>query len=121
MDALEKLKAACSMAAVKKEIPLPNGTTFDFFITPMTLAERSKAEANARSKDPTDFALRLLISKAKDENNELLFNVGHLPGLKNQLPAAVVEKICLSLMGEELEEVQGETKLKSTRTKTKKR
>lgn len=121
MDALERLKAACSMAAIKKEIPLPDGTSFDFFITPMTLSERSKAQANARSQDPTDFALRLLIGKAKDENNELLFNVGHLPGLKNQLPAAVVEKICLSIMGEELEEVQEETKLKSTKSRTKKR
>ena len=121
MDALERLKAACSMAAVKKEIPLPDGTSFDFFITPMTLSERSKAQANARSQDPTDFALRLLIDKAKDENNELLFNVGHLPGLIHQLPAEVVEKICLSIMGEELEEVQEETKLKSTKSRTKKR
>jgi len=121
MDALEKLKAACSMSAVKKEIPLPDGTTFDFYVTPMTLAERSKAQVNARSEDPTEFALRLLISKAKDENNELLFNVGHLPGLKNALPAALVEKIMLSLMGEELEEVQEDLKLKSTKSKTKKR
>ena len=30
MDALERLKAACSMAAVKKEIPLPDKISEEF-------------------------------------------------------------------------------------------
>ena len=39
MDALERLKAACSMASVKKQNPMPNGTTFDFYTTPLTISE----------------------------------------------------------------------------------
>lgn len=125
MDALERLKAACSMASVKRQIPMPNGSTFDFYSTPLTLAEKAVAQNSPKGNDPTEFGLRLLINKAKDENGELLFHVGHLPGLRNSLPADVVEKIMVSFIEEnkedEQEEVQKEISLKSDKPATKKR
>tara|TARA_B100001250_G_scaffold402777_1_gene416334 strand:- start:284 stop:664 length:381 start_codon:yes stop_codon:yes gene_type:complete len=121
MDALERLKAAVSMAAIKKEIDLPDGTTFDFYMTPMTLAEREKAKKRAKSDDATEFALMLLVNKAMDINNESLFHVGNIPELRNALPATLVEKILMGLIGEEEEEVQNELDVKSISKVTKKR
>lgn len=122
MEALERLKASVSMAAVKKEVDLPDGTTFDFYMTPMTLAERERAKKGAKSEDPTDFALRLLVNKAFDINNEKLFHVGEIPELRNSLPATLVEKILIELIGEEEdEEVQNELDVKSVSKETKKR
>ena len=77
MDALEELKAACSMATVRKEIPLPNGKLFEFYMTPMTLAERSRAQKMSKENDTTDFALRLLVDKAMNQDNEKRFHIGH--------------------------------------------
>ena len=56
-------------------------------MTPLTLAERSRAQKQARSDDVTDFALQLLVSKAKDENGVPLFAVGEIADLRNVLPA----------------------------------
>tara|TARA_R100000781_G_scaffold100739_1_gene64231 strand:- start:7948 stop:8337 length:390 start_codon:yes stop_codon:yes gene_type:complete len=124
MDALTRLKAAVSMAAIKKEVPLPDGTNFEFYMTPMTLAERAKAKKMTKSEDPTDFALRLLINKAKDKNDEPLFHVGNLPELRNELPATLVEQLMVQLIGEDEEEegeVQKELDVKSLGEGTKKR
>ena len=123
MDALEELKAAVSMASVRKAIPLPNGKDFEFFMTPMTLAERERAKKMAKTDDSTDFALRLLVEKAMDKNNEKRFHVGHLPGLRNALPATLVEKIMMAMIGEEdddQDEVQEELSIKSTSKRVKK-
>ena len=124
MDALEELKAACSMASVKKSIPLPNGKDFEFYMTPMTLAEREKAKRMAKSDDATDFALNLLIDKAMTVNNEKRFHVGHKPELRNALPATLVEKIMMQLLGDNEQnddEVQNELDVKSVSKETKKR
>ena len=121
MDALEELKAAVSMASVRKAIPLPNGKDFEFYMTPMTLAERERAKKMSKADDATDFALRLLVEKAMDKNNEKRFHVGHLPGLRNSLPATLVEKIMMAMIGEdEPEEVQEELSIKSPSKRVKK-
>ena len=101
MRALDKLKAAVSMKAVRKSIELPNGTDFEFWMTPLTLAERGKAQKAARSDDTTDFALQLLVSKSRDENNSPLFHQGDLAELRNSLPATVVEGLMLLLLGDQ--------------------
>ena len=123
MDALDELKAACSMATVRKEIPLPNGKLFEFYMTPMTLAERSRAQKMSKENDTTDFALRLLVDKAMNQDNEKRFHIGHLPGLRNELPATLVEKLMMALIGEdeEDEEVQKDLNIKSVSKEPKKR
>jgi len=123
MDALDELKAACSMATVRKEIALPNGKLFEFYMTPMTLAERSRAQKMSKENDTTDFALRLLIDKAMNQDNEKRFHIGHLPGLRNELPATLVEKLMMALIGEdeEDEEVQKDLNIKSVSKEPKKR
>jgi hypothetical protein len=75
----------------------------------------------SKADDATDFALRLLVEKAMDKNNEKRFHVGHLPGLRNSLPATLVEKIMMAMIGEdEPEEVQEELSIKSPSKRAKK-
>ena len=112
--ALDRLKKSVSMKPARRAVELPDGSEFEFWMTPLTLAERTRAQKQAKSDDATDFALQLLVTKAKDENNRALFNVGELAEMRNELPASVVEALMLQLIGEvEEEEEEEEVDLKS--------
>ena len=102
--ALERLKKSVSMKPQRKAVDLPDGSEFEYWMTPLTLAERSRAQKQAKSDDATDFALQLLVAKATDENGGRLFNAGDLAELRNALPAHVVEALMLQLLAD----VQGE-------------
>ena len=100
-SALERLKKSVSMKPQRKAVELPDGSEFEYWMTPLTLAERSRAQKQAKSDDATDFALQLLVSKATDENGARLFNVGDLAELRNALPANVVEALMLQLLADD--------------------
>ena len=109
MNALEKLKAACSMKAYQKTVGLPDESEFAFWMTPLTIAERQRAQKQSKSEDAIDFALQLLISKATDENGTKLFAPGTVAEIRNDLPASVIDALILELLdsgesGEEDEE-----------------
>ena len=99
--ALERLKKSVSMKPQRKAVDLPDGSEFEYWMTPLTLAERSRAQKQAKSDDATDFALQLLVAKAIDEHGQRLFNVGDLAELRNALPASVVEALMLQLLAED--------------------
>jgi hypothetical protein len=65
------------------------------------LAERSRAQKQAKSDDATDFALLLLVAKATDENGGRLFNAGDVAELRNEYPANVVEALMLQLLADD--------------------
>ena len=96
MRAIDRLKAAVHMQPEKKSVELPDGSDFDFYMTPLTLAQRKRAQKQAKSDDATDFALQLLISVARDENNMPLFTAGDLAEMRNSLPAQLVDKLMLA-------------------------
>ena len=98
MRALDRLKKAVNMASTRRSVELPDGSEFEFFMTPLTLAERSKAQKQAKSDDATDFALQLLVTKAVDENGQKMFSPGELAELRNELPASVVEALMMQLI-----------------------
>ena len=104
------------MKAQRRVAELPDGSDFEWFMTPLTLAERTKAQKQAKSDDATDFALQLLVSKAKDNNGVPLFNQGDIADLRNMLPAAVVESLMLQLVNEQQEEEEDETNSKSLKS-----
>ena len=108
--ALDRLTKAVSMKPQRKSVTLPNGEEFEFWMTPLTLAERTRSQKQARSDDTTDLALQLLVSKAKDENGAPLFNQGEIADLRNALPASVVESLMLHLIGEQEEEEEYDMK-----------
>ena len=108
--ALDRLKKAVSMKPQRRTVDLPDGGEFEFYMTPLTLAERSRAQKQAKSDDATDFALQLLVSKAKDSGGMPLFNQGEIADLRNVLPASVVEALMLQLIGEQEEEEEWDMK-----------
>ena len=110
-SALDRLKKSVSMSATRRAVELPDGTEFEFFMTPLTLAERGRAQKQAKSDDATDFALQLLVAKATDENGMKMFSPGEVAELRNELPASVVEALMLQLLQEpEAEEVESDPK-----------
>ena len=100
MRALDRLKAATSMQPTRKAVELPDGSEFEYWMTPLTLAERSRAQKQAKSDDATDFALQLLVAKATDELGQKLFAPGEIAELRNALPASVVESLMLQLLAD---------------------
>ena len=120
MNALQKLKEACSMAAQQKDIDLPNGSAFTFWMTPLTCAERQRAQKQSKTEDPIDFALQVLIAKAKDENGVALFPAGNVAEIRNDLPASVVDKLITVLLTDEKSEEDEEDSPKQSKSNSKK-
>ena len=98
---LERLQKAISMKPQRKAVVLPNGTEYEFWMTPLTLAERKRAQKQAGSDDMNDVALLLLVAKAMDENGGLLFNAGDLADLRNKYPAHVIEALMLQMLSDD--------------------
>ena len=99
-SALDRLKKSVSMASTRRAVELPDGSEFEFWMTPLTLAERGRAQKQAKSDDATDFASQLLVAKAVDKNGQKLFSAGEVAELRNELPASVVEALMLQLLAE---------------------
>lgn len=87
-----------------KSIPLPNGDVLEYYMTPLTLAERAKAQKQAKAGDNADFALQLLVAKAKDQNGTPIFTIADIPELRQALPAELVESLMKPLIEEDEEE-----------------
>ena len=102
------------MARQRKVVELPDASQLEYFMTPLTIAERKKAQKAAKDDDPTEFALQLLVQKAKDENGGPLFTIADLPDLRIALPVNVVEALMLQLLDTSLEEEEEELDMKSS-------
>ena len=98
MKALERLKKAANLVPVKKEVELSDGSVFEFWCTPLTMAERERAQKNANSEDATAFALQLLVQKATDENGQPLFRSGEIDELKNEVRDADLQSLMLAVI-----------------------
>ena len=66
LSALDRLRKAANLEPIKKEVELSDGSVFEMYVTPLTMAERERAQKQARSDDANAFALQLLIAKAQD-------------------------------------------------------
>ena len=123
MRAIDRLKAAVHMQPEKKSVELPDGSDFEFYMTPLTLAQRKRAQKQAKSDDATDFALQLLINVARDENSAPLFTAGDLAEMRNSLPAQLVDKLMLVILGavdEDEDDEEEEVTPKSSRSSSRK-
>jgi hypothetical protein len=83
--ALDRLKKAAHLVPIKKVVTLSDGSEFEFYCTPLTMAEREKAQKDAGSGEAIAFALQLLIQKAKDDAGQPLFRPGEIAELKNEV------------------------------------
>ena len=98
LRAIDRLKKAANLESVRKEIELSDGSIFEMWVAPLTMAERERAQKGAKSDDANEFALRLLMTKAQDENGQRLFNLGEIDVLKNEVKDADLQKLMLAVI-----------------------
>ena len=98
---IDRLKKAARLDPIRKEVSLDSGEVVEMWVTPLTAAERDRAKKDARSDDPTAFALQLLVRKAKDENGQPLFTQGDVPVLRNEIRDSDLQKLMLAVIGVE--------------------
>ena len=103
LRAIDRLKKAANLEPTRKEVTLSDGTVFEMWVAPLTMAERERAQKGSKTGDANDFALRLLISKAQDENGQRLFAMGEIDVLKNEVRDADLQTLMLAVISDEEE------------------
>ena len=98
LRAIDRLKKAANLDPIKKEVELSDGTVFEMWVTPLTMAEREKAQRKAKSDDATAFALQLMLTKAKEENGRPLFLAGEIDVLKNEVKDKDLQSLMLAVL-----------------------
>ena len=104
LRAIDRLKKAANLEAVKKTVELSDGSEFEMWVTPLTMAEREKAQKRAGSDDANAFALQLLINKAQDQNGEALFVPGEIDVLKNEVKDKDLQSLMLAILTDDEQE-----------------
>lgn len=110
MRALDRLKKAANLTPIKKLVKLADGSEFEFYCTPLTMAERERAQKTAGSEEATAFAMQLLVQKAMDENGEKLFRPGEIAELKNEVRDADLQTLMLAVITNENDITEEESK-----------
>ena len=103
LSALDRLRKAANLEPIKKEVTLSDGSIFEMYVSPLTMAERERAQKQARSDDANAFALQLLLSKAQDENGRKLFNAGEIDVLKNEVKDSDLQSLMLAVINSDEE------------------
>ena len=105
MRAIDRLRKAANLEATKKEVTLSDGNVFEMWVTPLTLAEKERAQKMAKSDDINEFTLRLLMTKAKDENGQSLFQIGEIDVLKNEVRDSDLQLLITAVITEKEEPI----------------
>ena len=101
LRAIDRLRKAANLEPAKKTVELSDGTSFELYTTPLTMAERERAQRNAKSDDATAFALQLLIAKAQDSNGQKLFSAGEVDVLKNEVKDKDLQALMLAILSDD--------------------
>ena len=104
LSALDRLRKAANLEPIKKEVTLSDGSIFEMYVTPLTMAERERAQKQTNN-DANNFALQLLMQKALDENGNRLFRSGEVDVLKNEVKDSDLQKLMLAVINEDEEEI----------------
>ncbi len=72
LRAIDRLKKAANLEPVKKTVELSDGTEFEMWVAPLTMAERERAQKRAGSDDANAFALQLLIKSSGRDGQRCL-------------------------------------------------
>jgi hypothetical protein len=97
-SALERLKKAANLTPTKRIVTLTDGTEFEFYSAPLTMAERERAQKMPGGDDTNGFALNLLITKAVDDTGKRLFAAGEIAELKNDVLDADLQGMMLAII-----------------------
>lgn len=99
--AIDRLKKAANLEPVKKVVELSDGTEFEMWVAPLTMAERERAQKRAGSDDASAFALQLLIAKAQDEVGKPLFIAGEIDVLKNEVKDKDLQALMVAILSDD--------------------
>ena len=102
--AIDRLRKAANLEPTKREVELSDGSTFEMYVSPLTMAERERAQKQAKSDDASAFGLQLLISKAKDESGKKLFSAGEVDILRNEVKDKDLQSLMLAILDDGEEE-----------------
>ena len=105
LRAIDRLRKAANLEPAKKVVTLSDGTDFEMWVTPLTAAERERAQKQAKSDDANAFALQLLLAKALDENGAKLFNAGEIDVLKNEVKDKDLQALMLAVLTDDAEPI----------------
>jgi hypothetical protein len=103
--AIDRLRKAANLEPIKKQVELSDGSTFEMWVAPLTMAERERAQKQAKSDDANAFALQLLIAKALDENGTKLFSAGEIDVLKNEVKDKDLQALMLAILTDDAEPI----------------
>jgi len=101
--AIDRLRKAANLEPTKKNVELSDGTTFEMWVSPLTMAERERAQKQAKSDDANAFALQLLITKALDDTGAKLFSAGEVDVLKNEVKDKDLQSLMLAILTDDAE------------------
>ena len=101
LSALERLKKAANFTPSKRVVKLNDDTEFEFYVTPLTMAERAQAQKMPGGDDANGFGLNLLVSKAMDENGQRLFQAGQIAELREEVRDDDLQKLILGVIQED--------------------
>lgn len=105
LRAIDRLRKAANLEPTKKVVDLSDGSSFEMWVTPLTMAERERAQKQAKSEDATAFALQLLLQKACDESGAKLFSAGEIDVLKNEVKDKDLQALMLAVLTDDSEEL----------------
>ena len=114
-SALDRLKKAANLKPSKRSVTLANGEEFEFYATPLTMAQRERAQKDAKSDDVNQFALQLLVQKATDSSGSRMFGPGDIAGLKNEVRDEDLQALMLAVISVGEDEQEEEIDMKSIR------
>ena len=97
-SALTRLKKAANLTPVKRAVTLRDGTSFEMWAAPLTMAERERAQKMPGGDDANGWSLNLLVMKAADETGQRLFAAGDAAELKNEVEDADLQKLMLAII-----------------------
>jgi hypothetical protein len=103
--AIDRLRKAANLEPAKKTVTLSDGSDFEMWVTPLTMAERERAQKQAKSDDANAFALQLLITKALDDTGAKIFNAGEIDVLKNEVKDKDLQALMLAILTDDAEPI----------------
>jgi hypothetical protein len=105
LRAIDRLKKAANLEPAKRVVQLSDGSEFEMWVTPLTMAERERAQKQAKSDDANAFALQLLIAKALDDTGAKLFSAGEIDVLKNEVKDKDLQSLMLAILTDDAEPI----------------
>ena len=113
--AVDLLKNKFGVSQLYKHDVIKNDEViFSVYWNPLTIAEREAIQKKSSSEDMNDYALQMMIEKAKDKDGARLFQDGDKASLRREIEASILEEIQLAMINagadKEVEEAKADLK-----------